>query len=262
MSQNQSQPFIFINFKIYPAGLGEKQRELLDFLESLTPLSFGSATNYRPASPTGGLQTTNFFHLIVPPTEIAPIWENYNFPLWGQHCDPIENPRATGWISATMLKEAGAIGAMLNHSEHPLPIGVVAKTIDVCRENGLKTLVCCRSVAEGRAIATLNPDFLAYEPPELIASRADSVTSKKKEIEELVSFLKSRASLTPPASFDATSSSTSPISSFSYPFLLIGAGIRTHADILESEKLGASGVLLSSAVMEGGKEEIKKLLAV
>lgn len=219
---------IFINFKAYPAGIGQRQIELLDFLDSfVVPPDYPDL----PASPD--------FHLVVPATEIAPIWEKYNFPLWAQHCDPVETARATGWISAQMLQEAGAVGTMLNHSEHRLPFSIMEKTVAICRQNNLKILICCQNVEEGRMfVEKLKPDFLAFEPPELIASKTESVISNPP----------SHASL------------TSLISQISPTPFLIGAGIHTQADILEAEKLGVAGVLLSSAVMEGGKEEIEKLL--
>lgn len=222
---------VFINFKNYPSGMGQKQVELLDFLEETF-----STTLTSPTSPMSSFP----LHLLVPSTDIAPIWEKYNFPLWSQHCDPVETSRATGWISAEMLKEAGACGTMLNHSEHRLPWGTLQKTAEICREKGLKVLICCQTVTEGKKIAAeLKPDFLAFEPPELIASKTQSVISDSTSRTSLTSLI---SQIPPTVS------------------LLVGAGIRTHADIQEAQKLGASGVLLASAVMEGKKEEIKKLL--
>ncbi len=212
---------IFINFKNYPSGLGMKQNELLNFLEELSLSS--------PIFPST-------FHLVVPATEIAPIWEKYSFPLWAAHCDPVETTRATGWISAEMIKEAGAIGTMLNHSEHRLPYPTLLKTTEICRRHDLKVLVCCQSVSEGKKYTTeLKPDFLAYEPPELIGSKTNSVISKEKEIKELLSL---------------------PFK----PSLILGAGIHSKKDMSLGEKLGGAGILISSAVMEGNQEEIKKLL--
>lgn len=210
-----------------------KQIELLDFLESLLLPSFPSTPSF--PSPT--------LNLVVPATEIAPIWERYSFPLWSQHCDPVETTRATGWVSAEMVKEAGACGTILNHSEHRLPFSTLVKTVEICRAHRLKILVCCQSVDQGKKIAAeIKPDFLAFEPPELIASKTESVISKEKEIRELVSFLSSIPSLP------------------SKPSLIIGAGIHTHTDIKKSKEFGAAGILIASAIMEGNKEEIKKLL--
>jgi triosephosphate isomerase len=84
---------------------------------------------------------------------------------------------------------------------------------------------------------------LAYEPPELIASKTASVISKENEIKELISFFNSSIPSLP-----------------SIPSLTLGAGIRTHEDIEKSKEFGAAGILISSAVMEGNQEEIKKLL--
>ncbi len=235
---------IFINFKNYSSGIGEKQRELLDFLESLSfsKTRFSSAHNSK-------FLILNSINLVTPATEISPIWQNYNFPLWSQHCDPVENARATGWISAEQIKKAGGIGTMLNHSEHRLPFHVLKNTVQICHEHELKTLICCQNVEEGKKFAKeLHPDFLAYEPPELIASKIDSVTSKSREIQELTAFLSSHCA-------NDTQHNASPT------VFLIGAGIREKEDIKTAENLGAKGILLASSVMEGTKKEIKKLLS-
>lgn len=224
---------IFINFKAYPAGIGQRQTEILDFLDELSLSSLNSPRSLH-------------LQLVVPPTEIAPIWEKYSFPLWAEHCDPVETTRATGWVSVEMIKEAGAIGTMLNHSEHRLPFSTLEKTVEICRQKNLKILICCQNVDEGKTFAEkLKPDFLAYEPPELIASRAASVISKEKEIIELVRTVVACHPVAP---------------SLSRGEVVVGAGIHIHQDILEAEKFGAAGILISSAIMEGNKEEIKKLL--
>jgi triosephosphate isomerase len=220
----------FINFKNYTSGLGEKQVELLDFLEEISlnsPNSHSSLPN-----------------LVVLPTELSPIWQKYNFPLWSQHCDPVKSSKATGWISAEMVKEAGGVGTMLNHSEHRLPFSIIKSTTEICHEHGLKVLICCENEKEAILYSGLHPEYLAYEPPELIASITQSVTSKSPEIQKIVAFL----------SHNTIPYNLSPIT------FLIGAGIRTKEDIKIGEKLGAGGILISSSIMEGTKEEIKKLL--
>jgi triosephosphate isomerase (TIM) len=231
----------FINFKNYTSGIGEKQRELLDFLESL------SATNNPSSSiPNSKFLIPNSIQLVVPPTELSPIWQKYNFPLWSEHCDPVKNSKSTGWISTEQIKEAGGIGTMLNHSEHRLPFSVIKQTTEICHEHNLKVLICCENEKEAIMYSGLHPEFLAYEPPELIANKTQSVTSKTKEIRQIVSFLKS--------------SSPTPYSLPTITFL-IGAGIRSKEDIKIGKSLGAQGILISSSIMEGSHEEIKKLLS-
>jgi triosephosphate isomerase len=230
---------IFINFKNYPSGIGEKQVEILDFLEELSLSSPSSFSSVSPSPSSLSSPRSLHLQLVVPATEIAPIWEKYSFPLWSQHCDPVDSTRATGWVSAEMIKEAGAVGTMLNHSEHRLPFSTLQKTVEICRQKNLKILICCQNVEEGKLFAEkLKPDFLAYEPPELIASKTTSVISSKNSLSSLITLI----SLSPQIP------------------LVVGAGIHTHADILEAEKLGARGILIASAIMEGNQEEIKKLL--
>lgn len=233
---------IFINFKNYSSGIGEKQVELLDFLESLHFSSYPSSSLSLRAE---GLSPKIYnLHLVVPSTEISPIWQKYSFNLWAEHADPVEEEQKTGWISPLMIKEAGARGVMLNHCEHRLPQSVLEKTVEICRRQNLKVMICCQTEKEAINYSKLNPDFLAFEPPELIASKTKSVISKEKEIKKLISTL-------------------SPIT---YPIkptpLIIGAGIHNRADIKKSAELGAAGVLISSAIMQGNKNDIRKLLSI
>lgn len=241
---------IFINFKNYSSGVGQKQRELLDFLESISfpsfPTSFSitksSSATY--PSPYNLSPKTYNLNLVVPASELSPIWQNYDFPLWSEHCDPVISSRATGWTSAEQIKEAGGIGTMLNHSEHRLPFHILKTTVQICHEHGLKVLICCENEKEAILYSKLKPEYLAYEPPELIASKTASVASKSEEIKKIIQSL-------PPNSPN----------SLNHPILfLLGAGIHSQEDIEKSKKLGASGILISSSIMEGTHEEIKKLL--
>jgi triosephosphate isomerase (TIM) len=239
---------IFINFKNYSSGIGEKQRELLDFLESISssslPTSFSISKNDPVSYPSHYPLPTTTYNLVVPTSELSPIWQKYNFPLWSQHCDPVKISQSTGWISSEMIKEAGGIGTMLNHSEHRLPFHVLKNTTQICHQHGLKVLICCENEKEAIIYSGLHPEYLAYEPPELIANKTQSVTSKSSEIQKILSYLKSS-----PTTYNLQPTT-----------FLIGAGLHSREDINKSESLGAAGILIASSIMEGSHEEIKKLL--
>lgn len=129
---------------------------------------------------------------------------------------------------------SGAAGVLLNHSDNKLSVSAVGEAVG--NADGYKTLVCCKSIEEGKQIADFKPDFLAYEPPELIgraspkavpAARGDiSVSMVKAEI--VRDFVRQISGIP----------------------IIIGAGIHAEEDIRKGLKLGAKGFLVSSAVVE------------
>ncbi len=79
------------------------------------------------------------------------------------------------------------------------------------------------------------PDFIAYEPPELIASETTSASRAKPEIiQRIVNMLPESQ-------------------------IIVGAGVKTGADVEKSLQLGAKGVLVSSAVVKADNPEAKLL---
>lgn len=87
-----------------------------------------------------------------------------------QHMDPIVPGRGMGLILPESLVEAGARAVVLNHAEHPLPLGVLDATMTRAREVGLATVVCADSDAQCRAIATMGPEVMICEPTSAIGS--------------------------------------------------------------------------------------------
>lgn len=158
-------------------------------------------------------------------------------PVWVQHIDATPRGRATGWLPAEIAKEAGAEGTLLNHSEHKLSVGQLGETLVRCKEVGLKTLVFADSVEEAKVVAKFKPDYIGYEPPELIASKTTSIARSKPEvIEKVVRALPSAK-------------------------ILVGAGIKDKSDVEISLKRGAMGIVPSSAVVlaKNPKEVLRDL---
>lgn len=204
---------IFVNFKTYRQGTGEAALKLARICREVS-------------------QETQ--------VKIFPIVQTVDLRLvgnaWAQHADDIGYGPHTGQVLPEAIKVAGAIGVMLNHSERKLPIPVVGSTVARCQKLGLKTLVCCESLSEGQQLAATKPDFLAYEPPELIASRTDSVaTAKPVVIKNFVEQIPDRP-------------------------VLVGAGIKSVKDVKISLRLGARGVLIASSIVLS--EEPRKALSV
>jgi triosephosphate isomerase len=158
----------------------------------------------------------------VEPSDICLISKKTNLKIFAQHVDPFEPGRYTGYIIHEAIKKDGAIGSFLNHSEHPLNFKTIKKTISLCKKIRLKTAVFAKSLSEAKKIESLKPDYLIYEPPELVAGNISISTSKPEIIARIAHELKT-------------------------PFL-VGAGIKTNEDVKKSLELGAIGIAISSAI--------------
>ena len=90
--------------------------------------------------------------------------------VFAQHVDPIPPGRGVGAVLAEAVREAGAVGTLLNHSEKRLSPEALGAAVERARDAGLATLVFADSPAEAAAVARLGPDIVLAEPPELIAS--------------------------------------------------------------------------------------------
>lgn len=93
-----------------------------------------------------------------------------NLHIYAQHIDPLVPGRGLGSVLAESVKEAGAVGVMLNHAEKKLTLDVVAQTIARADECGLATIVCADSVEEVAQIAKMGPNLIVAEPTELIGT--------------------------------------------------------------------------------------------
>ncbi len=158
----------------------------------------------------------------VEATDVYEIVKKTKLRVYAQHVDYFEPGRYTGFILPEAVKEDGAEGTFLNHSEHRLKRRVIRKTIKRCRRVGLKTAVFAVSLREAKKIRRMKPDYLIIEPPELVAGDISVSKAKPELIETIARKLK-------------------------YPFL-VGAGIKNKNDVKIAMKLGASGIAVSSAI--------------
>ena len=137
--------------------------------------------------------------------------------------------------------EGGAKGTFLNHSENKIEdFEILKNTVRVCKEIGLKTLVFGSDIAELKNILELNPDFVSYEPAELVGSQTTSVSSAKPEV------ISEAVNVTKDAGIP----------------LIIGAGIKTQEDIRIGLQLGAAGFAIASSIVkaEDPKKELLELV--
>jgi triosephosphate isomerase len=85
-----------------------------------------------------------------------------------QHMDYLRPGRGIGAVLPEALRDAGAVGVLLNHAEKPLTLGAIEETIGRADEVGLFSLVCADTPAQALAIAQWRPNILLVEPPALI----------------------------------------------------------------------------------------------
>lgn len=103
-----------------------------------------------------------------------------NIFVFSQHMDAVEIGRGSGMVLPEALKEAGAVGTMLNHSERRLTLAEISGAISRADEVGLATMVCTDSPREAAAVAQLAPNIVLAEPPALIGGDR-SVASEMRE---------------------------------------------------------------------------------
>ncbi|MEW5760176.1 MAG: triose-phosphate isomerase [Candidatus Thermoplasmatota archaeon] len=206
-----STPIIIVNYKTYKESYGKNALNLTKILEE------------------NAISLKKNLAVAVCPPDIRYIAENVKIPVLSQHVDPISFGSYTGYLLPENLKEAGAYGSLINHSEHRMKIADIDACIQRLKELGMCSVVCTNNVSTSSAIAVLDPDFLAVEPPELIGG--DIAVSKARP--EVVS-----------GSVNAVKKLNKKVK------VLCGAGVKTGEDVSKAIELGADGVLLASGVVK------------
>jgi triosephosphate isomerase len=148
---------------------------------------------------------------------------NRSVMIYGQHADPVTPGAHTGFVSPFALRRAGAVGTILNHSEHRLRFDVLEDSVNRCHSEGLRVICCAADDHSAQGLVRLMPEFIAVEPKELIGGEI-SVSS---------------------AHPDLISNSVKAVGNN----LLVGAGVKSSEDMRIALKLGAKGVLLASHVV-------------
>jgi triosephosphate isomerase len=149
--------------------------------------------------------------------------------VFAQHMDPVAVGRGVGSVLPEALREAGAVGTLLNHSERRMTLGDINRAIVRAREVGLATLVCADSPEEAAAVAQLRPDIVLAEPPELIASSRSAATEMRGFVERSVELVRQ---IDPGI------------------IVMCGAGVQTPDDVEKMIGLGVGGTGSSSGVLK------------
>ena len=148
-------------------------------------------------------------------------------PAVAQHFDPVDAGARTGSTPAESIRSAGARGSLLNHSEHPLDGPSVEDAVQRLEALGLVAVVCAGTVDRARALAAIEPAYLAIEPPELIGGDRAVSTARPEVVSETVLAVRRVAPGTR---------------------VLCGAGVHDRRDVRRAIELGSEGVLVASAV--------------
>ena len=204
-------PVVMLNVKTYIESLGKNGLKLAKICEEVA-------------------QETGRSIVICPQvTDLAKVIEEVNIPVYAQHIDPYDPGSHTGSVSAEAIKDLGCEGTLVNHSENRLKLADIEFNIAKAKKIGLKTVVCTNNIATSAAVAALNPNTIAVEPPELIGTGI-SVSKAQPEV------------------VSNTVASVRNINKDVH--LLCGAGISTGGDVSSAIKLGTEGVLLASGVVK------------
>ena len=179
-------PLLLVNLKTYPQGTGKKALELAKICEKVMK------------------KTDVCIAVAVQAVDIRLISTEVDVPVFSQHIDPIAPGSNTGQILAGAIKEAGAIGTLINHSENKIKLASIAKILQLTKENDLFSCVCASTAKIAGAIAALEPNCCAIEPPELIGSGISVSTAKPEIITETVDIMKKINSQVVPLSFNIT----------------------------------------------------------
>ena len=160
-------PTIIINFKTYNEASGYDAEELAKICKQIS--------DEKKASIVCAPQSADIYRCAETGIEI-----------FAQHGDVEEAGGHTGKISLKALKENGAIGVLINHSEDRIPFTNIENLIKLMHQTDLISTVCVRDVHEAIGIAKLHPDMIAIEPPELIGGDISVTTADPKIISQTV----------------------------------------------------------------------------
>jgi triosephosphate isomerase len=204
-------PFILVNFKTYLEATGKRALKIAKEAEKVsfeTRVSIGVAPQVR---------------------DIAAVAAPSAIPVFAQHIDPIEPGSYTGHILADAVREAGAVGTLINHSERQLKISEIGKAVQIAHEKNLVSVVCANNQKVSAAVASFNPNMVAVEPPELIGTGISVSRAKPEVVLDTVRLVKE---VNPKV------------------IVLCGAGISGADDVTAALRLKTQGILISSYVVK------------
>lgn len=203
-------PIIILNFKCYKEAIGANAAKLAEIVKKV----------YDETKKT----------IIVAPNAVDIIKVRQIFDLViAQHADAVELGSYTGHIPLEVIKEAGAIGLLINHSEKRIDFKSIEFLIEKSKKYNMLSIVCGADPFECLNLSKFGPDIIAIEPPELIGTGKSVSRYKPESITKTVELIKE---------------------SNNNVRVICGAGISSEEDVKIALKLGSEGVLISSSVIK------------
>lgn len=197
---------IIVNFKTYETATGEEARKLGEICRKAR-------------------DETDKDIIVSPTAEDLLRLDHVDIPVFSQHIDSADPGSHTGHTLVENVQDAGATGTLLNHSERRIPEKDIKNAVEKARKEGLTTIVCAQSPEECEKLSKYNPDYIAYEPPELIGGDTSVSEAQPEIIQRAVK------------------------SSGDVP-TLTGAGIKDTEDVRKSIELGCEGILVASGIIK------------
>jgi len=201
---------LIINFKNYTEVSGEKAVKLAKAAEAVA-------------------KKIKVEIVVAPPQPaLATVAKKVRMPVICQHVDDEKVGASTGYFVPEIAKSYGAVGSLINHSEHRVEMKHIANLVERLRKLGMSSIVCAREPWEVMEVSAFQPDFIAIEPPELIGTgRAVS-----KENPAIIT-----------KSIEAAGSRSK---------VICGAGITGKEDVAKAMELGSHGILVASGIIKAG----------
>ena len=204
-------PIVVVNFKAYTESVGERAVGLAKTIASVAE--------------------EKEINVAVAPQnlDLYRVASQVKIPVLAQHVDPISPGAYTGWLLAETVKATGAVGSLINHSEHPLQLADIERVVKRLKELGLTSIVCAKDPEVCKRVSAFKPDMVAVEPPELIGTGRAVSKVKPEVVSDAVKLVHG---VNPEVR------------------VLCGAGITSGEDVRIALELGAEGVLLASSVVK------------
>ncbi len=199
-------PTVIINLKTYEQGSGDGALEMAYVCDRVAAQEDASVA------------------VAVQNADMARIAPRVDVPVLAQHVDPAGYGSHTGSDVAETLAYNGADGVLINHSEDQASLDVIEGSVDRAHDAGLETVVCVDAPELAETVSKFKPDYVAFEPPELIGGDTSVSTAQPELVEEAVD----RSSRT----------------------VLCGAGVKDADDVAAALELGTAGVLVASGVVK------------
>ncbi len=224
MNKIKRTPIVILNFKTYLESTGKNALKLA-IASELVAEETGVNMVVAPQSP-----------------DIYSLSNEVKIPVFAQHVDAVNAGGHTGSTLVECVNEAGAVGSLINHSEQRMRLADIDVVVKKTIEKNMVSVLCTNNIETSAAAATLKPDFVAIEPPELIGSGIPVSKAEPEIVEGTVDIIHE---INPKIG------------------VLCGAGISTGDDMKAALDLGAEGVLLASGIIlaEDPKEALLNLVS-